>query len=116
MLHIIEVANPGTIVWEWHVWDHLVQDYDVSKPNYEVVADSPDRIDLNYILNTEDEWIHSNAIAYNPDLDQIVVTARRFSELWVIDHSTTTAEAATDSGGNSGILRDGSRQHGSSRH
>jgi hypothetical protein len=22
----------GTIVWEWHLWDHLVQDYDASKP------------------------------------------------------------------------------------
>ena len=29
----------GTIVWEWHAWDHLVQDYDPSKPNYGVVAD-----------------------------------------------------------------------------
>ena len=30
----------------------------------------------------------------NAGLDQIVVTVHNFSELWVIDHSTTTAEAA----------------------
>ncbi len=35
---IIEVKPNGTsggdIVWEWHVWDHLVQDFDSSKSNY----------------------------------------------------------------------------------
>jgi hypothetical protein len=35
-------------------------------------------------------------------LDQIVVSSRDFSEIWIIDHSTTTAEARTSSGGNSG--------------
>jgi hypothetical protein len=33
--HIIEVqpsgTNGGTIVWQWHVWDHLIQDYDPTK-------------------------------------------------------------------------------------
>ena len=36
------------IVWEWHAWDHLVQDFDESAENYGVVADHPGRLDINY--------------------------------------------------------------------
>ena len=36
--YIIEVepngSNSGVIVWEWHVWDHLIQDYDSTQLNY----------------------------------------------------------------------------------
>ncbi len=41
-------------------------------------------------------------MAYNAELDQIVLSVHNFDEVWVIDHSTTTAEAAGHSGGNSG--------------
>ena len=43
-----------------------------------------------------------NAIDYNPDLDQIALSVRGNSEVWIIDHSTTTAEAAGHSGGKRG--------------
>ena len=52
--------------------------------------------------NTNADWTHFNAVAYNPDLDQIVVSVHAFSEFWIIDHSTTTAEAASHKGGRSG--------------
>lgn len=103
---IIEIEpvglNGGNIVWEWHLWDHLIQDYDASKPNYGVVASNPQRIDLNYAAtaNTED-WQHLNAIDYNASLDQIVMSSHNSDEIWIIDHSTSTAQAATNSGGNS---------------
>ena len=106
-LHIIEVQKTGpttgTIVWEWRLWDHLIQDYDSGKPNYGIVADHPELIDLNFTTDQTANWIHANAIDYNPDLDQIIVSPRHFCELWVIDHSTTTAEAAGHSGGYSGM-------------
>lgn len=42
---IIEIQptglTTGTIVWEWHLWDHLVQDFDNTKSNYGVVASNP---------------------------------------------------------------------------
>ena len=103
---VIEVkptgVDTGEIVWEWHVWDHLVQDYDTTKSNYGVVSEHPELIDLNYAINDQADWNHSNAIDYNEELDQILLSVRNFSEIWVIDHSTTTEEAAGHSGGNSG--------------
>ena len=43
-----------------------------------------------------------NSVDYNAALDQIVVSVHEFSEIWIIDHSTTTAEAAGHTGGRSG--------------
>jgi hypothetical protein len=48
------------------------------------------------------DWTHFNAVAYNAKLDQLVVSLRNFSEIWIIDHSTTTKEATGRSGGRSG--------------
>jgi len=103
---VIEVqptgSNTGHIVWEWHVWDHLVQDYDSTKSNYGVIADHPELVDLNHAMNGGADWNHTNAIDYNKELDQIMLSVHNFSEIWVIDHSTTIFEAAGHSGGNSG--------------
>ena len=91
-----------TFVWEWHVWDHLVQAFDPDLPNYvEDVSTRPDRIDINYILNgdnAEADWNHANGINYDAERDQIVWSSRTFSEFYVIDHATTTEEAAGPAG------------------
>ena len=104
--HIIEVKptgpSSGEIVWEWHVWDHLIQDYDPSKANYGVVADHPELVDINFVTSTQQDLMHTNSIDYNKELDQILISVRYYSEIWVIDHSTTTEEAAGHTGGNSG--------------
>lgn len=104
--HIIEVQQTGpttgTIVWEWHLWDHLVQDFDPAQANFGVVADHPELVNINAAANGSADWIHANSIDYNADLDQIVISANRLDEIWIIDHSTTTAEAAGHTGGNSG--------------
>jgi hypothetical protein len=124
----------GEVVWEWHVWDHLIQDQDKSKANYGDVAKHPELVDVNFgqqlvaqivakkggadklrtigylgggqpgkgppMLSTE--LTHFNSVVYNPALDQIMISVHSFSELWVIDHSTTRTEAAGHSGGRSG--------------
>jgi len=46
--------------------------------------------------------MHLNAISYNPDFDQIVISSHHQDEIFVIDHSTTTGEAASHGGGNYG--------------
>ena len=109
---IVEVRptgpTSGEIVWEWSAWDHLIQDFDPTKENYGVVSDHPEEIDINFgepnpVNGNDGDWLHANAVDYNPELDQIVISLRQFSEVWVIDHSTTTAEAASHSGGTSGM-------------
>lgn len=102
---IIEVdPSNDSIIWEWSSWDHLIQEYDATKNNFGNVADHPELIDLNYQEFTfqKQDLHHINAIDYHPELDQILVSVRNFNELWIIDHSTTTEEAASHSGGESG--------------
>jgi hypothetical protein len=161
----------GDIVWEWHLWDHLIQDHDRSRANFGNIATHAELVDVNFgagegpiapMMATKDgiaklrslgylgnapvpaskdsssggskdlakpapkdqskpksnekpkgtrgaprppqnaDWTHFNAVAYNSELDQVLVSVHSFSEIWVIDHSTTTAEAATHKGGRSG--------------
>jgi hypothetical protein len=153
---IVEVKptgkTTGEVVWEWHLWDHLVQDHDSTKANYGDVATHPELVDINFIDNpmgpppgppgptakpdgpprdpakdaakkaeaeklktlgyvgtpqqrtqrVNPDWTHVNSVDYNPALDQIVVSVHEFSEIWIIDHSTTKAEAAGHAGGRSG--------------
>ena len=159
----VAVNSAQQIVWSWHAWDHLVQNFDPEAPHFDMPAARPERIDINGDRNpdppTEEEeeaelaqmaalgytdgfddatgdddadaagkddadakdekeedpeevalkariknadWMHSNGIDYNAALDQIVISVRRFDEVWIIDHSTTTEEAAGSSGGRYG--------------
>ncbi len=102
---IIEVQptglTTGNIVWEWHVWDHLVQNVDPTKSNYQSsIVNHPELLNVNYM--TTKDWMHCNGLDYNPILDQIALSSHNMNEWYIIDHSTTTAEAASHSGGNSG--------------
>ncbi len=97
-----DLVNGGaTIVWEWKAWDHLVQDVDEDKINYGVVSESPELININFFANnpTMEDWLHINSVAYNEEFDQIILSSHSFSEVWIIDHSTTTNEATSNSGG-----------------
>ncbi|PTX60963.1 putative secreted protein (Por secretion system target) [Kordia periserrulae] len=94
-------TNSANIVWEWNVKDHLIQDFDATKDNFGVVEDNPQLLDINFLGNSAGNanWLHYNSIQYDERLDQIVISSRLLSEIYIIDHSTTTAEAATSSGG-----------------
>lgn len=94
-------ADSAAVVWEWHLWDHLVQEFDALQANYGVVQDHPELVDLNAIggAPTQADWIHMNAIHYDPLFDRIMLSAHNMNEIWIIDHGTTTAEAASHAGG-----------------
>lgn len=105
---IIEVepvgADQGNIVWEWNIKDHLIQDFDNTKDNFGVVGNHPEKLDINFVNDGGGgaNWLHINSIQYYSNFDQIVISSRNLSEMWIIDHSTTTAEAATGAGGTYG--------------
>ncbi len=105
--YAIEIAperpKGGRVVWEWRVWDHLIQDGDSKKPNYGTISAHPERVDVNCNGRPSPAfWNHMNCINYNAKLDQVMLSVRGCNELWIIDHSTTTAEAAGRSGGKQG--------------
>ena len=123
-----ERPRGGTIVWEWHVWDHLIQDRDSTSENYGTVAEHPGLVDINGSVlpgGSGDEaverlkaigylgggtgaserlpdFMHTNSVAYDARLDQIVLSVPNFNEIWIVDHGTTTREAAGHTGGRAG--------------
>ena len=101
----IEPTKPvgGNVVWEWHTWDHLIQDFDETKDNFGDPKIHPELIDCDGDgRNLPAFWNHMNSIDYNPELDQIALSVRGNSEVWIIDHGTTTEEAKGHTGGKRG--------------
>ena len=113
--HFVELRQiAGTqeaeVVWEWHIVDHMVQDGDPDLSNYGVIADNPQLMDVNVPTSGGfggpgggGDWFHVNGVNYSETLDLITFSSRFLSEIFVIDHSTTSAEAAGHTGGNSGM-------------
>jgi hypothetical protein len=100
---VIEYDPAGdSVVWEWHFWDHLIQDVDSTKPNYGIVSQHPELLDINVGQVQGGDWMHCNTIDYNEERNEVVLSSHNLHELYVIDHSTTTAEAAGHTGGRHG--------------
>ncbi len=102
--HIVEVDPAGEIVWTWRLFDHLVQDLDPGLPHYGDPAAFPGRLDVNApgspgYAGPGVDWNHMNAVSYDAERDEIVLTVLTQGEVWIIDHGTTTAEAASSEGG-----------------
>ena len=100
---LIEV-DPDTdeIVWEWHSFDHIIQDRFSNISTFGTIGDNPQLIDFNYALRDNGDIMHANGIDYDRSKDVIYVSVNFYSEVWVLDHSTTKEEASTNVGGNFG--------------
>lgn len=104
--------NDGSteIVWQWRWIDHVVQDLNPALTNYvDSVADHPEKIDLHFYDSSSvpmpillGSHSHIDSIDYNPVRDEILISSATYNEIYVIDHSTTIAEAASSTGGNRG--------------
>lgn len=119
VVEIEPISSGGKIVWEWHSWDHIVQNHDSDLPGYGEPGQYPRKIDINAGPALEqitaqqlaqakalgqtpgnatlEDWgsdmYHSNAIHYNAGLNQIAISVRSLSEIWVIDHGLSTEQA-----------------------
>jgi len=101
---IIEVNMEQEIVWEWRAQDHLVQDFDETKDNFGVISENPGKINFNYDTNMASaDWLHANAMDYNDERGQIMLSIPQFDEIWIIDNTTTTEQAAGTFGGLSNV-------------
>jgi len=103
-LELEPIGSEGAnIVWQWRTIDHLVQDVNPELPNYGDPLAHPELVDINYDdADMATDWMHTNGIYYNAELDQMIVSVHEFSEFWVIDHSTTLEESAGHTGGRYG--------------
>jgi hypothetical protein len=125
---VLEIQPEGDdgarIVWEWHVWDHLVQDHDPAAEDHGDPSAHPHRLDINAdagapAIDSEElaqlkalgyvpddatpqdlssDFLHINAIAYHPRLDQIALSVPSLGEVWVIDHGIGSDEAKGPAG------------------
>ena len=92
-------SEGGNVVWQWEAFDHLVQDFDATKPNFFPPSERPRRIDVNFATSPNGkDWLHANSLDYHPELDQIVISSRGFSEVWFIDHSVPADLTASEAG------------------
>ena len=62
------------------------------------MADNPQLVDINYTDGPEN-FTHIKGLDYIAEFDQIILNSRLLGEFLIIDHSTTTAEAASHAGG-----------------
>lgn len=75
--YIMEIAPDGTIVWEWHAYQHLDPDY------YTI-----DGLDLR------DEWTHANAVQYLPagnpfnGRESVLTSFRETDTVLILDKAT----------------------------
>ena len=104
---VVEIdRNTGATLWQWVISDHVIQQRDESLPNYGILKDHPELLNMDAISTYDWENGESfmiNGMDYNPELDHIALSVRKMSEVVIIDHSTTTVEAAGHTGGNSGM-------------
>jgi outer membrane protein assembly factor BamB len=79
---IYEIDPEGKVVWKWSAWDHRGMN-------------SKKHLDVNFITNVlpqyrpaNPDWLHFNALDYDPGTDRILVDSREVGELYIIDHKT----------------------------
>jgi len=91
----------GSIVWAWYAFDHTVQNINPVLDNYGDLLEKNHRFNIN--IGDSDDWLHINAVEYIEEFDQLAISSRTWDEIFILDHSTSTEEAATGEGGNYGM-------------
>ena len=62
---IIEIEpienDQANIIWEWHFYDHLIQDYDPEISNYGNISENPQLFNI-YAYNNFSDYTHLNCL------------------------------------------------------
>ncbi len=82
------------IVWQWRILDHVIPEAQA--------GEHPELFNGKTGPLFVGQWVHLNGIDYDAKRDLVLFSSRVHSEVFVIDHSTTTAEAAGHTGGTHG--------------
>lgn len=90
----------GIPVWKWSLWDHVYQRSNAALPGFSEEA-KDGCIDINQGRLKRRNWIKPFELDYNAE-EKLVVLTMQNREAWIIDHTTTTEEAATGKGGKKG--------------
>ena len=104
----IEPTMPtgGNVVWEWHAWDHLVQNTDDACPTLANPHPIHDGLTSTMPMSAEAEALAEQRVATGcmPTPSTTIRNSikcnqlRRFNEIWIVDHNTTTEEATGSAG------------------
>lgn len=105
---LIEVDPKGKIVWEYHKWDYIGTGLD----QYDINYNTPNKDLASQAL----DWSYYNGVDYNPATDQVVISDRQFSEIYIIDKKTKKLvwrwgnPAAFGAGRDAAFVDDGDRK------
>ncbi len=81
------------VVWEWHLWDHLIAE--------ELASEHPELYRIGssvYPLN----WNHGNGIDYNETLNQVALSLRNGSEIIIFEYTGNLENGSGIAEGHSG--------------
>ncbi|MBU3699082.1 MAG: hypothetical protein FGM33_03600 [Candidatus Kapabacteria bacterium] len=88
---VIEVRRTGPttgeVVWSWSSWDHMIQDANPAGPNFGVVSQNANRVDIN-AGDTRADWLHANSVRYNAKRDEVMISLHNLDEIWIISRKT----------------------------
>jgi len=108
------------IVWQWSSLDHSIQNHDKNALHFGDPKAYPGRIDINWpqldhVQFNSNQLLHLNSVSYNAKEDLILISSAIFSEVWLIDHSTSIEECASSKGGRYGMGGDILWRYGNSQ-
>jgi len=96
-----EIEGYSTAKWIWNQWDHMVQDRFPDKLNYVNSVYSQNnncKLDFNYPddeidfstgqPDVKDDIFHANALDWNEEQNEVMISVRGYHELWVINKNT----------------------------
>jgi len=103
---VVEIdPTQDSIIWDWHLADHVIQERDSTLNNYGVIKENPQLLNLDAISTYDWTFYESfmiNGMGYNDELEMIALSVRKMSEVIFIDNSTTAEESTDHSGGRYG--------------